>query len=496
MGGIAGGIADRWKRRGDGMNDGSPDYPRYGSAAGGGGGGGGRVFGLPLEDAVRISKISASTGVPAVVTRCIEYLDIMGVEEVGLYRVPGSTSNVNRLKAIFDSGHDYDFLQKGNEPQNPHDVGTLLKLYLRELPSPIIPTDTMPSFNNIDFTDHLDQQQQQQPPVQQRLKEALRRHLPLENYILLGTLCQHLSNLADYENCTKMNISNLGLIFCPTLHIGSVLFKHLLGGDGSEQERRKSLLIVWEDLEKRREEMENIEMIKDFEMGDGGSSNSSSSSSSDINSSNRRIQLENKNGSLQNGGSSFGQVHKVEQQQQQQQQQSFDHGSSQRQSWEQIDRDLLDFSSSSPLSSPSSPTTLPPAPLPPLLLSSTTTTTIPTSTTPNLSQYTINNKPKPTTTTTTTITTEPPLDLYDELMAREINEATSTPLIDFHTSVFGHSDGGKEDDDDDDLPVKNNLLWRRHAREPAMNRRSDSPPPSPIRGVVSKHERLPAVSIR
>ena len=78
------------------MNDGTMDYPRYTE--------GGRVFGLPLEDAVRISKISASTGVPAVVTRCIEYLDIMGIEEVGLYRVPGSTTSVNRLKAMFDSG--------------------------------------------------------------------------------------------------------------------------------------------------------------------------------------------------------------------------------------------------------------------------------------------------------------------------------------------------------------------------------------------------------
>lgn len=84
---------------GDGINDGNLDYSRYG-------GEGGRVFGLPLEDAVRISKISASTGVPAVVTRCIEYLDIMGIEEVGLYRVPGSTTNVSRLKAMFDSGKD------------------------------------------------------------------------------------------------------------------------------------------------------------------------------------------------------------------------------------------------------------------------------------------------------------------------------------------------------------------------------------------------------
>ncbi|KAF9307155.1 hypothetical protein BG003_000780, partial [Podila horticola] len=124
MGGIAGGIADRWKRKADGTNEGGQDLSRSESSE--------PIFGLPLQDAVRISRISPSVGVPAVVTRCIEYLDIMGVEEVGLYRVPGSTSNVARLKTMFDHGLDYDFLQKGHEPQNPHDVATLLKLYLRE----------------------------------------------------------------------------------------------------------------------------------------------------------------------------------------------------------------------------------------------------------------------------------------------------------------------------------------------------------------------------
>ncbi|KAF9426377.1 hypothetical protein BGZ76_002789 [Entomortierella beljakovae] len=127
VGGITGGFADRWKKRGESGNDNMLDYPRPGPAA--------QIFGLPLVDAVRISKISAKTGVPAIVTRCIEYLDIMGVEEVGLYRVSGSTTNVARLKATFDNGNDHDLLQKGNEPQNPHDVAALLKLYLRECKS-------------------------------------------------------------------------------------------------------------------------------------------------------------------------------------------------------------------------------------------------------------------------------------------------------------------------------------------------------------------------
>ncbi|KAF9926639.1 hypothetical protein BGZ67_007998 [Mortierella alpina] len=400
MGGIAGGLADRWKRKADGTNEGMPEYSRSAITD--------RIFGLPLEDAVRFSKISASTGVPAVVTRCIEYLDVMGVEEVGLYRVSGSTTNVARLKAMFDHGHDYDFLQKGNEPQNPHDVATLLKLYLREL---------------------------------QALRSALRL-LPLENYILLGSLSQHLSNLAEYENCTKMNISNLGLIFCPTLQIGSVLFKNLLGGDEGESQRRANLLQVWEDLDRKHEEMENLEMIKDFETG---------------------LHFE------KNGDRAFADVCEREQERERAMDQRTGGGevgyqtTRQLDGWEDVDRDLLEFGPSASRATASS-----------RLNGDSESKTLVSLLTPPTSAYNAAGTPlfnieKP---------SEPAPDLYDELMTRELNEATNTPLIDL----------GLDEDLD---PDRQDLRWRRHAREPAINRLSDSPP-----RTTARHERLPAVSLR
>ncbi|KAG0308375.1 hypothetical protein BGZ97_000080 [Linnemannia gamsii] len=429
MGGIAGGLADRWKRRADGTNEGQQDYSRPGVAD--------QIFGIPLEEAVRLSKISATTGVPAVISRCIEYLDIMGVEEVGLYRVPGSTSNVARLKAMFDHGHDYDFLQKGNAPQNPHDVATLLKLYFRELPSPVIPSDTMTIFNNVDFSGAKSQHQQQ-------LKNALGL-LPLENYILLGTLCHHLSNLADYENCTKMNISNLGLIFCPTLQIGSVLFKNLLGGDGSDEERRRGLLTVWSDLESKHEEMENLEMIKDFEMG---------------------LELEKEEERLSKDRSN--EHHNSRQQ-------YFDiaqdnDNSKDRQSWEELDRSQLETTTTTHHSRVGSD----PRRNGKVILSPDTAMMG----SSHISPSTRTAKPP----------TETTFDLYDELMTKEIDEATSTPLIDFSV----HDDNESE---------QAQLRWRRHAREPATNRRTES---LPARGSATttattnttRHERVPAVSVR
>ncbi|KAG0023759.1 hypothetical protein BGZ82_010665 [Podila clonocystis] len=435
MGGIAGGIADRWKRKADGTNEGGQDLSRSESSE--------PIFGLPLQDAVRISRISPSVGVPAVVTRCIEYLDIMGVEEVGLYRVPGSTSNVARLKTMFDHGLDYDFLQKGHEPQNPHDVATLLKLYLRELPAPIIPSETMPTFSSIDFT----------APQQHfhKLKESLCL-IPLENYILLGTLCRHLSNLADYESCTKMNISNLGLIFCPTLQIGSVLFKNLLGGDGDGEERARHLKIVWDDLDRKQEELENLEMIKEFEMGllvvDSHPTSTSTTANNTSNSNNHSII-----GSSNSNGNNT--VHSRTSRSQEWNRNEDRDRDRDRDDWEDVAQDvLIDFGS------------------PPRSADSMSRSSPPYNSLGNPYRATGHQREPG------KMSVQPIPDLYDELMSKEINEATNTPLID-----FGDGDDATEGQE----------KWRRHAREPAINKReSHSSPRIGGHSRIAGHSRIPA----
>jgi RhoGAP domain len=48
--------------------------------------------------------------------------------------------------------------------------------------------------------------------------------LPPANFSVLKTLCWHLNRIANNDQVNKMNTSNLGLIFIPTLAIGRVLF--------------------------------------------------------------------------------------------------------------------------------------------------------------------------------------------------------------------------------------------------------------------------------
>src|SRR5690606_34443288 len=181
-------------------------------------------------------------------------------------RVPGSHASVQKLKRMFDTGKDLNLLTM--DGIDPNDIATLLKLYLREcksarhsqyscfphffdcvlitdvtindlVPTPLLPAVFLEQIQSLITTDR---------QICHTLRGILIR-LPRPNYVVLSYLCHHLSRIAAHSEKTKMNVSNLGVVFAPTLSIGSVLFKALLGGyyDPADtmESRERGLKIVW-----------------------------------------------------------------------------------------------------------------------------------------------------------------------------------------------------------------------------------------------------------
>ena len=64
---------------------------------------------------------------------CCNFL--IGLKEVGIFRLPGQASRIQTLKELYDAGSQEDFLQN----EDVHTVASLLKLYLKELPEPVVP---------------------------------------------------------------------------------------------------------------------------------------------------------------------------------------------------------------------------------------------------------------------------------------------------------------------------------------------------------------------
>ncbi|KAI0665844.1 hypothetical protein C8Q78DRAFT_1083701 [Trametes maxima] len=112
------------------------------------------VFGVSLEEYLDVVQIA---GLPAIVFRCIQYLEAKKAEqEEGIYRLSGSSAVIKSLKDRFNAEGDVDLLAS-NEYWDPHTIAGLLKTFLRELPASILTRDLRLRFLSvIDFVDPQD----------------------------------------------------------------------------------------------------------------------------------------------------------------------------------------------------------------------------------------------------------------------------------------------------------------------------------------------------
>jgi len=142
--------------------------------------------------------------VPALVVHCLNEVEARGLEEVGIYRVPGSEREVKELKEKFLAGRGCPNLGQ----IDVHVLCGVVKDFLRTLREPLIPNSMWSQFteaaNNPDLTD-----------AESQLCQAV-SELPPPNRDTLAFFMVHLQKVAGSKAC-KMNVSNLGKILGPTV---------------------------------------------------------------------------------------------------------------------------------------------------------------------------------------------------------------------------------------------------------------------------------------
>ncbi|RWS02447.1 active breakpoint cluster region-related protein-like protein, partial [Dinothrombium tinctorium] len=127
------------------------------------------TFGINVQ---QVSKKEKSN-IPYLIVGCVREVERRGMKEVGIYRVSGLSSDVQRLKKAFETNpYEAEFLLKDIDI---HAVTGLLKMYLRELPEAL-------------FTNNL----------YKKFFDAF-------------------SNVNQHEAQNKMSLHNLATVFGPTL---------------------------------------------------------------------------------------------------------------------------------------------------------------------------------------------------------------------------------------------------------------------------------------
>ncbi|XP_020636755.3 rho GTPase-activating protein 45 isoform X1 [Pogona vitticeps] len=186
-----------------------------------------RLFG---QDFARASHASPD-GVPFVLSKCILEIERRAMKTKGIYRVNGVKTRVEKLCQAFENGKELVELSQAS----PHDISNVLKLYLRQLPEPILPFRLYNSLMGLakeslqggpdgskagksitELVDKGAETEQAIVTLVTKLRELL-KELPPENRATLKYLVEHLQRIVEVEQDNKMTPGNLGIVFGPTL---------------------------------------------------------------------------------------------------------------------------------------------------------------------------------------------------------------------------------------------------------------------------------------
>ncbi|CAI9604292.1 unnamed protein product [Staurois parvus] len=141
------------------------------------------------------------------VEQCVDFIRQRGLTEEGLFRLPGQANLVKELQDAFDCGEKPAF----DSNTDVHTVASLLKLYLRELPEPVIPYSK--------YEDFLSCAKQLSKEEESGMAELVKqvKSLPPVNYNLLKYICRFLDEVQSYSGVNKMSVQNLATVFGPNI---------------------------------------------------------------------------------------------------------------------------------------------------------------------------------------------------------------------------------------------------------------------------------------
>jgi hypothetical protein len=139
---------------------------------------------------------------------CTKIVEEKGLENQGIYRVPGNTGALNTL--IDELNKDPVNLCRDNDKwQDVNVVSSLLKLFFRKLPDSLI-TDEL--YSTVIKANHTDNSERRMLKIKKILHD-----LPERNFETFYFLAQHLSRVASREEVNKMDARNLAIMFGPSL---------------------------------------------------------------------------------------------------------------------------------------------------------------------------------------------------------------------------------------------------------------------------------------
>lgn len=172
------------------------------------------IFNIPFEDVCRREGVQ----VPSIISRCVEEVERRGMDEVGIYRLSGSITDLNRLRQKFDAKpascvlHEVDI----------NCITGLLKSFLRQLPVSLFTDKLYEDFVGAFYSlgsGTIEASIEADIATNNGVRKmvTLFSDLPKVNQSTLVYLFEHLIRVSRQEAQNKMSLHNLATVFGPTM---------------------------------------------------------------------------------------------------------------------------------------------------------------------------------------------------------------------------------------------------------------------------------------
>ncbi|XP_019375845.1 PREDICTED: rho GTPase-activating protein 18 isoform X2 [Gavialis gangeticus] len=166
------------------------------------------LFGVPLSVLLeQDQKKVPGTKIPLILQKLISQIEEARLDTEGLLRIPGVAARVKslcqELEAKFYEGtFNWEMVKQ-------HDAASLLKLFIRELPQPLLTVEYLKAFQDVQYL----------PTRKQQLQalNLLVLLLPEANRDMLKVLLEFLQRIIDYRDKNKMTLNNIAMVVAPNL---------------------------------------------------------------------------------------------------------------------------------------------------------------------------------------------------------------------------------------------------------------------------------------
>ena len=196
----------------------------------------GGVFGFPLETVLR----RENSRIPTIVKKCVEEINLRGLDVTGIYRLCGNAAKKRALRAQFENCSANVELGQTENPVDINVITGLLKDFLRELPEPLLSEEVREILYEASTGTRCESNDQ-------FLVEQIITKFSATSRDTVVYLLDHFATVLMNSDLNKMDSHNLAVcigpvLLCPSLGTVSI---NLVGDTKKDINAIKLLLELW-----------------------------------------------------------------------------------------------------------------------------------------------------------------------------------------------------------------------------------------------------------